>query len=201
MSFDTISNAMMIYKQEVELNKDSYNETNRIYDLNENQTNSEIFDDINLESASVNKQKSYTNIEKTNRNSPSTEISKAKQRLISTDNTESDVIMSGLLWKRSRNRSFFSRVMGFKNWKERKFVLKKNGELYYFKPDEEMLFQAKGKLLVNDAVVKTISAEDSFGKTNAFEIKTASQETVLLASDDPKTASSWIKIIEEMGNN
>jgi hypothetical protein len=91
--------------------------------------------------------------------------------------------------------------MGLKNWKERKFVLKKNGELYYFIPDEEMLFQSNGKLLANDAVVKTIPAEDSFGKTNAFEIKTASQETVLLASDDPKTASSWIKIIEEMGNN
>jgi hypothetical protein len=89
--------------------------------------------------------------------------------------------------------------MGFKNWQERRFVLKKNGELYYLKPDEEILFQAKGKLLVNDAVVKTISAEDSFGKKNAFEIKTASQEIIILASDDPKTASSWIKIIEEMG--
>jgi hypothetical protein len=114
---------------------------------------------------------------------------------------EGEVIKSGLLWKRSRNRKFFSRIFGVRNWKERKFVLKKSGELYYFKPNKEMLFQAKGKLLVNNAIVKLIAQEESFGKTNTFEITTASRETILLSSDDPKITSSWMKIIEEMGNN
>ena len=112
-----------------------------------------------------------------------------------------DVIKSGLLWKRSRNQKFISRVLGLKNWQERRFSLKKNGELNYFKPDEEILPQASGKLLINGAVVKSMSAENSFGKKNAFEIKTASQEKIILASDDPKIASSWIKIIEELANS
>ena len=109
-----------------------------------------------------------------------------------------DILKRGLLWKRSRNKQFFSRVLGLKNWKQRTFLLKDSQELLYFEPgDEDKL---KGRIIINDVVVRSASAENSHGRSNVFEIITADQEVILLASNDPKEAASWMMLLEQVGN-
>ena len=41
-----------------------------------------------------------------------------------------ETVKKGLLWKRSRSRKFFSKVLGIKNWKERMFVMTGSRELW-----------------------------------------------------------------------
>ena len=48
-----------------------------------------------------------------------------------------EIIKCGNLWKRSRDKQFFSRVLGMKNWKERSFVLKGSQELFYYKRNHD----------------------------------------------------------------
>ena len=44
--------------------------------------------------------------------------------------TPGETVKKGMLWKRSRARKFFAKIVGIKNWKERMFILTSSRELW-----------------------------------------------------------------------
>jgi hypothetical protein len=124
-------------------------------------------------------------------------------RSVATNDLCSETLKTGLLWKRSRNKQFFARVFGLKNWKERIFVLKKEGEckwLRYYKPEDDSLILAIGKILINDAFVRKVSEDKSFGKKYVFEVVTADQEVILFSANNEEDFELWTHAIEQLAN-
>jgi len=109
-----------------------------------------------------------------------------------------EVVKSGLIWKRSRARSrnIFA-LMGFRNWKERMFVLKGNKELVYYKAGH--MGEVKGTIDIRNAAVKAVLPDQAAGKKNAFEIVLEGGERILLYVEDNEDFEPWKYAVEEVG--
>lgn len=134
---------------------------------------------------------------------PSESMEFCSSRSLNTVDLCFETIKTGLLWKRSRNKQFFARVFGLKNWKDRIFVLKREGEckwLCYYKPEDNSLTLPIGKILINDAFVRKVGEEQSFGKKYTFEVVTADKEVILFSANNEKDFELWIHAIEQLVN-
>jgi hypothetical protein len=108
-----------------------------------------------------------------------------------------EIVKSGLLWKRSRRSRNLFAMLGFRNWKERMFVLKGNQELLYYKAGH--MDEIKGSLSIKNARVISVTPQEAVGKRNAFEIVAENGENILLYTEDSDEVETWMYAIEHVG--
>ena len=107
-----------------------------------------------------------------------------------------DVIKTGMLLKKSRNRQVTSKLLGVRSWKSRRFVLRGDRTLLYFDPASPAVAK-KGSIDVSTgAMVRAVAADQVDGHSHAFQVVTAlTNETLLFAAESDQDAKEWVLII------